>query len=130
MAFVLIPLTTYEGVTFGLPPTFFPTLLSVCLMVFALCLSVQSVYRMRTRQPRASSISRLNLLVFAIVMSIIVACVLLIDFAGIFVGAPLLIAAIMLLLSERSIIVIALTSTIPVLTVYVLARHVLMMPLP
>jgi hypothetical protein len=53
-----------------------------------------------------------------------------VDFAGIFVGAPLLIAAIMLLLSERSIIVIALTSTIPVLTVYVLARHVLMMPLP
>jgi hypothetical protein len=130
MAFVLIPFTTYQGVTFGLPPTFFPTLLSVCLMIFSLCLIAQSIYRIRLRRPRPSPISRLNLMVFIIAVAIIVAGVVLIHYAGLFVGAPLLIAAMMMLLAERSALVILLTSTIPVVSIYLLARHVLIMPLP
>ncbi len=130
MAFVLIPMTTYDGVTFGLPPSFFPTLLSACLMFFALCLSAQSVYRMRVRRSRPSPISRMNLVVFTIAMALVLGGVILIDFVGLFVGAPLLIASIMVLLAERNVIVILTTSTIPVVIVYLLARHVLMMPLP
>lgn len=131
MVFVLIPLTTYDGMHFGLPPTFFPTLLSACVMFFSACLVAQSIIRLvRRGGDREASISLFNLLVLAIAMAIVVGGALLIDFVGLFVGAPLMIVALMLLLGERNLLLILLTATVPVVAVHLLARHVLMMPLP
>lgn len=131
MVFLLIPLTTYDGRTFGLPPTFFPTMLSVGLMFFSACLVAQSIYRLvRYGGDRESPISLFNLLVFAMAMAIIVGGALMIDFFGLFVGAPLMIVALMLLLGERNPLLILITAAAPVVAVHLLARHLLMMPLP
>ncbi|HEY9566487.1 MAG TPA: hypothetical protein VIR38_00235, partial [Thalassobaculum sp.] len=71
-----------------------------------------------------------DLQMFAISSGLVIAGAVLVDFAGVIVGGPLLIAAFMLFLGERSVLRIALTATLPVGAVYLLAIHVLRSPLP
>lgn len=131
LIFVVIPLDTEDGMYFGLPPTFFPTLLSVGLTVIALALAAKAWLRLRargTQQPMP--IQFWNLAMFAISAALVIAGVLVIDFFGVIAGGPLLIAALMLFLKERNPIRILLTSTLPVAAVYLLAIYVLRTPLP
>jgi hypothetical protein len=71
-----------------------------------------------------------NLAMFAISAALVTAGALAIDFFGIVVGGPLLIAAFMLFLGERSVVRIAATATLPVAAVHLLATYVLHAPLP
>ena len=77
-----------------------------------------------------SSASLMAHVMFALSCALVVAGVVAIDFLGMIVGGPLLIAALMLFLGERGPLRILLTATLPVAAVYLLATHVLHAPLP
>lgn len=131
LIFVVIPLDTEEGMYFGLPPTFFPTLLSVGMTGCAVALAAKAWLRLRARGPRRAPPLRLrNLAMFVIAAVLVVSGVVAIDHLGMMVGGPLLIAALMLFLGERNAVRIGLTATLPVAAVYLLATHVLHAPLP
>ena len=131
MIFVVIPLDTEEGMYYGLPPTFFPTLLCIGVTGCAVALAGRAWLRLRAGgAQRPMPIRPRDLLMFAISSGLVIAGAVIIDFAGIIVGGPLLIAAFMLFLGERNLLRIALTATLPVGAVYLLARHVLHAPLP
>lgn len=116
---------------FGLPPTFFPTLLSVGLTLIAVALATKAWFRLRAGGALQQAPVRLrNLLMFCIAAALVVSGAVVIDFFGIIAGGPLLIAAFMLFLGERSAIRVLATSTLPVAAVYLLATYVLRAPLP
>lgn len=131
LIFVVIPLDTEEGMYFGLPPTFFPTLLSVGLTLLAVALAAKAWIRLRAGGPRQPAPLRLrNLLMFGISGALVVAGAVIIDFFGMIAGGPLLIAVLMLFLGERNVLRILATATLPVAAVYLLATYVLQAPLP
>lgn len=131
LIFVVIPLDTEEGMYYGLPPTFFPILLSVGLTVCAAALAAKAWLRLRAGGVLQAAPLRLrNLAMFVISAMLVVAGALAIDYLGMIVGGPLLIAGFMLFLGERNAIRIGLTATLPVVAVYLLATHVLRTPLP
>lgn len=131
LIFVVIPLDTEEGMYFGLPPTFFPTLLSVAMTGCAAALAVKAWLRLRSGGGLQVPPLRLRNLVMFLISAVLVASgVVAIDHLGMIAGGPLLIAALMLFLGERNAIRIGLTATLPVAAVYLLATHVLHAPLP
>ncbi len=131
MIFVIIPRGTPQGMYYGLPPTFFPTLLSAGLTLSAMGLVIQSIRRLRAGQlgPRVP-ISGRNLVMFALFAIVIVAGVALIDKVGMILGAPVLIAVLMLMMGDRNPLRIAATATLPIAVVHVLAIYVLQTPTP
>ncbi|MEJ8572074.1 tripartite tricarboxylate transporter TctB family protein [Microbaculum marinum] len=131
MIFVIIPASTEEGMYFGLSPTFFPTLLTVLLTACALGLVAQSLLRMRRRvASRPFPLTSWNFLMFLASACLAFGGILAIDWFGMLVGGPILIGALMLFLGERNPLRIALTATVPVGLVYLLAIHVLGTPVP
>jgi len=131
MIFVLIPLGTEEGAYFGLSPTLFPTLLSTLLTVCALGLVAQSLVRIRRKgTARPMPVTGWNLLMFIVAGSLAFGGVLLVDWFGILIGGPALIAILMIFLGERNPLRVVLTATLPVGLVYLLATHVLGTALP
>ncbi len=131
MIFVIIPASTEEGMYFGLPPTFFPTLLTSFMTVCALGLTAQALFRMRRGVPsRPVPISRWNLLMFLVAAGLALGAVIAIDWFGILIGGPVLIAALMIFLGERNPLRIVLTATLPVGLVYFFAIYVLSTPVP
>ncbi|MEC7257639.1 MAG: tripartite tricarboxylate transporter TctB family protein [Pseudomonadota bacterium] len=131
LTFVIIPMGTEEGMYYGLPPTFFPTLLAVGLTICAVGLTVQSVLRLRAGPVDTSSpISRWNLAMFALLVALILGGIVVIDVFGLLIGAPLLIAALMIVLGDRNPLRIVPTAVLPVGAVYYLALYVLETPVP
>ena len=131
LTFVIIPMGTEEGMYYGLPPTFFPTLLSVGLTICAVGLTVQSVLRLRAgRVDTNSPISGWNLAMFALLVALILGGIVVIDVFGLLIGAPLLSAALMIVLGDRSPLRIVPTAVLPVGAVYYLALYVLETPVP
>ena len=131
LIFVVIPLDTEDGVYFGLPPEFFPVLLSVGLTAFAGALATKAWLRLRAGGALQPMPIRLrNLVMFGISAALVIAGALVIDYFGMLAGGPLLIAAFMLFLGERSVLRILATATLPVAVVYLLATYVLRAPLP
>lgn len=131
LIFVIIPLGTAKGEYYGLAPTFFPTLLAIGVTISAAFLAVQGWFKMRSgTDKRPMPITGWNFLMFLIAAALVTLGVAAIDYFGMMYAAPVLIAAFMLFLGEKNIIRIALTSTIPVAVVYLMATHVLRAPLP
>jgi hypothetical protein len=131
LIFVVIPVETAEGMYFGLPPTFFPTVLAVGLTGSALGLILHA-WRRRARgsDDGPPPITAWNLLMFVVGAAIAVAGAIAIDYLGIIYAGPVLIAAFMLFMGDRGLVRIVLTSTLPVALVYVMARYLLYAPLP
>lgn len=131
LVFVGIPFGTTQGQYFGLSPTFFPTVIAVCLTLCAAGLTLQAILRIRAgARSMPMPMKAWNLGMFVLASLITLAGIILIDSFGILVGGPVLIAALMLFLGERNILRIALTAGVCVGLVYVLALHVLHTPLP
>jgi hypothetical protein len=135
LIFVIIPLGTEQGVYYGLSPTFFPTFMASGMTLCAVGLAFQGWQRLRAEAaakstPTPHPVSRWNILMFLLAACIATAGVIAIDFIGMIYAAPVLIAAFLLFLGERNLIIIALTSTLPVALVYLMAAHVLRAPLP
>lgn len=129
LIFVIIPLGTESGQYYGLPPTFYPTVIASGLGLAALGLIVQSLRQGKTNIS-PFPVSRWQLLMFLTAAAITIGGVIIIDILGIWYGGPLLIAAFMVHLGERNLIRLALTAVIPVAILSVLASHVLHTPLP
>lgn len=131
LIFVIIPQNTASGMYFGLPPTFFPIVMAAGLTASAVGLTVQALRR-RARGADAGPgpLSLWNLLMFLLAAALAVAGVVAIDYVGILWAGPALIAAFMLFMGERNVIRLALTATLPVAAVYLMARYVLYAPLP
>jgi len=131
MIFVIIPLSTEEGMYFGLSPTFFPTLLTTFLTACALGLVAQSLFRLRRHAiSRPVPISGWNLLMFLVAVGLALSGIIAIDYFGILIGGPALIGALMIFLGERNPLRIGLTATVPVGLIYLLAIYVLGTPVP
>jgi hypothetical protein len=91
----------------------------------------QSAVRIYKRaQPRPIPVSGWNLLMFLVASSLALGGVILIDWFGILIGGPALIAILMIFLGERNPLRIGLTATLPVGLIYLLATHVLGTALP
>ena len=129
LIFVIIPLGTESGQYYGLPPTFYPTVIASGLGLAAIGLIVQSLRQAKTNNS-PSPVSRWQILMFLTVSAITVTGVMVIDVFGIWYGGPLLIGTFMVYLGERNLIRIGLTAIIPVAILSVLASHVLHTPLP
>jgi hypothetical protein len=131
LIFVLIPQSTASGVYYGLPPTFFPTVMATGLTASAVGLALQA-WRRRTKGADAARapLSLWNLIMFLLAAALAVAGVVAIDYLGMIHAGPGLIAAFMLFMGERNVVRIVLTSVLPVAAVYLLARYVLYAPLP
>lgn len=131
LIFVIIPQGTASGMYFGLPPTFFPTLMAVGLTGSAVGLIVHA-WRRRgsSADDGPPPITLWNLLMFLLAAALAVTGVIAIDYLGIIYAGPALIAAFMLFMGERNAIRIVLTSSLPVAAVYLMARYVLYAPLP
>ncbi len=67
---------------------------------------------------------------FIVAGSLALGGVLLVDWFGILIGGPALIAILMIFLGERNPLRLVLTATLPVGVVYLLATHVLGTALP
>lgn len=131
LVFFAIPFGTTRGQYFGLPPTFFPTLIATCLTLAAIALTLQAAARRRRGKAGAPlPVSGWTIAMLLTATALIVAGVVAIDHFGIVYAGPALIAGLMLFLGERGVVRIVLTSTLPVAAVYVLALHVLKTPLP
>jgi hypothetical protein len=131
LIFIIIPHGTEAGVSFGLSPTVFPTILATGMTACAMALTVQALLRLRAgSDPRPSPISGWNMLMFGAASALILAGIVAINYLGMVIAGPLLIACLMLFLGDRSIIRIVLTSTIPVAAIYFLAIYVLRTPVP
>jgi len=131
LIFFAIPYGTTKGQYFGLPPTFFPTLIATCLTLAAAALTVQAIARRRREStPRPLPVTGWNMAMLLLASALALGGVIAIDHFGIVYAGPALIAAFMLFLGERGIVRSVLTSTVPVAAVYVLALHVLRTPLP
>lgn len=131
LIFIIIPQGTEAGVSFGLSPTVFPTILATGMTACAMALTVQALLRLRAgSDTRPSPISGWNMLMFGAASALILAGIVAINYLGMVIAGPLLIASLMLFLGDRSIIRIVLTSTIPVAAIYFLAFYVLRMPVP
>ena len=99
LIFVVIPLQTEEGMYFGLPPTFFPILLSVGMTGCAAAFTVKAWARLRSGAPlQAMPIRLRNLVMFGIAAILVILGAVAIYFLGIIAGGPPLIAAFMLFL--------------------------------
>ena len=131
LIFVVIPQGTASGMYYGLPPTFFPTVMATGLTASAVGLALQA-WRRRAKGVDAGPVplSLWNLLMFLLAAALAVAGVVAIDHFGMIYAGPVLIAAFMLFMGERSLVRILLTSVPPVAAVYLLARYVLYAPLP
>lgn len=131
MIFIIIPASTEEGMFFGLSPTFFPTLLTVFLTACALGLTAQAALRLWRKAPeRSVPMTGWHLLMFFVAGGLTLGGIVVIDRFGMLIGGPVLIAALMVFLGERSPLRIVLTATLPVGLVYFFAMHVLGTPVP
>lgn len=128
--FVVIPTTTRTGTWTGLSPYFFPT---VAMVGFTLCgglLILQALFRPALYEEQPTPLHLRELRNFGLLALIIVAAVLVIDAAGLLIGGPVLIAAVMLFMGERRWLRVVLVSVLPVVVAYVFIRHVLQAPVP
>ena len=130
MIFVIIPAQTMPGQYFGLPPSFFPTAVTAAMAVFSLALVAKALLKPTDYAGEPTPLTAGQVAMFALVLAIVVAGVLVVDRVGYFVGAPLVIAAVALFMGERSPVAILGTAVVPVIVVWLLVTHVLNAPLP
>jgi hypothetical protein len=131
LAFVVIPFGTEEGAYYGLSPTFFPTFLAVGITCSAIGLAAQGWLRVRQgNDTRAMPVTRWNLAMFLISAVLLIGSVVAIEYVGLVVAGPALIAAFSIFLGERNALRIGVAATLPVAVIYIMATHVLRTPLP
>jgi len=130
MAFVIIPAENSEGIWHGLSPYFYPMLMLVGIAASSVGLVLQAAFKKQLYEDQPNSLSWWQLGCFLLLGVVILACVLVIDWAGMWVGGPLLIASAMIFMGERSPLVIVPTGFATVAVVHVIVTYGLKIPLP
>jgi hypothetical protein len=130
LIFIVIPADNPGGRWTGLSPYFFPIVVAGAIAFFSLALSVQAARQTYSAEEKSPPIAWSQLAMLLLAMAVIIAGVIGISRLGVWIGGPLLIAAIMLFMGERSPVFILPTAIIPVLVVHVLVNQFLGSPLP
>ena len=130
MLFSIIPMHVESGRWYGLSPHFYPQLISTLIVVFSLLMLVSCVLKPDRYKGQTLDLNWNRFLQFIVFLSTVSIGFVLIAHFGTLIGAPLLIAAIALLMGERSWVRIVATATAPVILAYLLVRYVLGTSLP
>jgi hypothetical protein len=128
--FVIIPAQVGEGEWYGLSPFFYPNLIAGAIAVFSLWLIVQAAVGKNAYEGREVPLSFWQIGIFLIAGLLILCGVMIVERFGIWVGGPVTILAVMLLMGERRPLVLGPTAILPVVCIYTLVRFVLHAPLP
>ena len=130
LAFVVIPAENSEGVWYGLSPYFYPMVMIAGVALSSIGLLAQAATKPKLYEDQPNPLTWWQLGCFALVCVIILAGVLAIDWFGVWIGGPLLIAAVMLFMGERDPLRILPVSLITVAIVYAIVTYGLRIPLP
>lgn len=130
MVFVIIPAENSEGIWHGLSPYFYPTVMLVGIAVSSAGLVVQAALKKSLYDDQPNTLTWWQLGCFLLLGAIILACVLVIDWFGLWIGGPLLIAAVMIYMGERKPLIIVPTGLATVAVVHVIVTYGLKIPLP
>lgn len=128
--FVIIPAQVAEGKWYGFSPFFYPNLIAGAIAVFSASLIVRAVTKKQDYEGREVPLSFWQIGIFLLSGLLILGGVLAVEHLGIWIGGPLTILAVMLLMGERQPLVLILTAILPVIAIYMLVRLVLQVPLP
>ena len=128
--FVIIPLEDPGGTWHGLSPYFFPVLMLLGVAVSCAGLLYQALTKpsMYVDQPNPLTWSDLGF--FLLISAIILVTTVIIHWYGTWIGGPLMIAAAMIFMGERSPIRIVPTAIITVAIAQAIATYGLQTPLP
>jgi hypothetical protein len=130
MLFHIIPTHVESGRWYGLSPHFYPQLISSLIVIFSLLMLGNCVLKPNRYQGQALDLTWSRFFQFLVFLATVVLGFALIARVGTLLGAPLLIAAIALLMGERSWLKIVATATLPVAVAYLLVRYILFTSLP
>lgn len=131
MLFVIIPAEVSDGKWYGLSPYAYPNIICGAMAIFSLLLIGQSIFKKeRYRGADSVDLTLFQLGVFVLLILTVIAGVWLISFAGFFIGSPVLIVAVALIMGERRLRVLASSALAPTLAIYALATFFLKTPLP
>jgi hypothetical protein len=130
MLFVIIPLEDDSGTWHGLSPYFFPVVLLFGIAASSVGLLVQAWTKPARYEDQPNPLSWSDLGFFLLIGAIILACTLIIHRFGTWIGGPLMIAAAMIFMGERSPIRIVPTAVITVAIAQAIATYGLKLPLP
>jgi len=128
--FVIIPAQVGEGKWYGLSPFFYPNLIAGGIAVFSLWLIVQAAMGNKAYKGREVPLSFWQIAIFLLSGLLILGGVIVVEHFGIWIGGPVTILAVMLLMGERRPLVLVPTAILPVVGIYTLVRFVLHAPLP
>lgn len=128
--FVVIPAEADGDTWSGVSPLFFPTLVMAGFTLCCAALLLQTIFRPSGYEGQEAPLKLANFRFFVIACVIILASALLIDAIGFLWGAPLLVAALMLFMGERSLLRIVPMSVVPPVFLYFFITKVLNAPLP
>ena len=131
MLMVVIPSEVSDGQCYGLSPYTYPNAVCGALAIFSVLLLRQAIFKKGHYSTYQHQIlSLFQVLIFILLVSVITFGVWLISVLGVLIGGPILIISIALIMGERRLWVLLLTSVLPVLVIYGLAIYVLKTPLP
>lgn len=131
MLLVVIPSEVSDGQWYGLSPYAYPNAICGALAIFSVLLLAQAIFKKNHYEPEQQKIlSLFQVFIFVLLVAVITFGVWLISVLGVLIGGPILIVLIALIMGERRLWVLLLSSTLPVLVIYGLAIYVLKTPLP
>ena len=131
MLWVIIPAEVSDGKWYGLSPYAYPNIICGAMALFSVLLIGQSVFKQeRYRGAQGVDLTLYQLGIFLLLIITVVAGVWLISFAGFFIGSPVLIVSVALIMGERRRLVLCASAILPTLAIYALATFFLKTPLP
>jgi hypothetical protein len=130
MVFVIIPGENDGGVWHGLSPYFYPIVMLGGIAVSSVGLLVQAATKPHLYDDQPNPLSLTQFGFFLLSMLVILGCVLLIGYVGFIIGGPVLIAAMMIFMGERSPLRILPVAILTVAIAWALVTWGLKIPLP
>jgi hypothetical protein len=128
--FVIIPAEAEGDTWSGVSPLFFPTIIATGFSLACAALLARAVMRPGAYDGMEAPLKLRNFGFFLIACGIVLASVFLIHAVGFVWGGPVLVAALMLFMGERSLLRIIPMSAVPVLVIYFFVTKMLNAPLP
>jgi hypothetical protein len=130
LAFVIIPAESSDGVWHGLSPYFYPALMLGGIAISSVGLLVQATLKKHLYDEQPNPVSWWQLGCFLALSIIILVSVIIVDWFGLWVGGPLLIAATMVYMGEKKPQRIIFVGLAAVAVVHAVVTLVLRIPLP
>ena len=130
LAFVVIPAENSDGVWHGLSPYFYPAVMLTGIAVSSVGLIVQAALKKQLYEDQNNPVSWWQLGCFLALAVIILVSVLVVDWFGLWVGGPLLIAATMIYMGEVKPLRIVVVGLAAVAVVHVVVTYGLRIPFP